>query len=253
MSEIFCKILQFIRQKEFEHALLLLKKLEKKSVLNWYHTYLIGFCYRQLGDHPESIIYYRKSLSILPRQPITINALGISYQKLGQFERAQRCYKKSIDLLNIRYLPKWSSYSITCRTLLAEAFNSLGVVQQLLAEKQNHNRILKRNSLKYHLNALEIECEILNFKLKRPRPAIGTSKGRPDFLSIWTLENRLMSEPSNLTIFLVNYAAQLFRMGDKYFARQLMIYIKSQIDESHPQWGLVGNLLADMCCRRPKG
>ena len=253
MSETFFEVLEFINQKDFRNALTLLKKLEKQSTLNWYHAYLTGFCYRQLCDFPESVIYYKKSLSILPRQPLTINAMGISYQKLGQLERAKQSYEQSIDLLNIRYFPKWSSYSITCLTLLGEAFNSLGVVQQLLAAKQNCNRGLMNKSLNSHLNALTIECEILSFKLKRAWPAIGTSGGQFDFLSIWNLEKRSMRKSSNLTIFLINYAAQLFRMGDKYFARQLMTHIKSQIDESHPQWNVVCALLADMCCRRHKG
>ena len=252
MSEIFFEVLEFIKQKDFRNALVLLKKIEKRSTLNWYHAYLTGFCFKQVGDYPESIIYYKKSLSILPRQPLTINAMGISYQKLGQLERAKQSYEQSIDLLNIRYFPRWSSYSITCLTLLGEAFNSLGVVQQLLAAKQYHNRSLMNKSLDAHLNALTIECEMLSFKLKSPSRAISTSRGQPDFLSIWNLENRVMSKSSNLTIFLINYAAQLFRMGDKSFARQLMVYIKSQINEYHPQWNVVCALLADMCCRRQK-
>ena len=168
MSKTFSKVISCIKNKNFETALSILKTMEKGSSLCWHQAYLIGFCLKQLGELPDSIIYYKKSLSILPRHPLTLNAIGISYQIMGNLSQARHHFEESIKLLKVPYCPEWSSYSIMCRTLLSEGLNSLGTVLHLLSEKKKDKTGLKQDALHSYLDAVRIESEILAFKTKEP-------------------------------------------------------------------------------------
>ena len=239
MSEAFCKVISCIKNKDFETALNILKNIEKTSSLSWHQAYLIGFCLKQLGDIPDSIIYYKKSLSILPNHPLTLNAMGISYQNMGNLSQARHHFEESIKLLKVPYFPKWSSYSLMCRTLLSEGLNSLGTVLHLLSEKQTDKPELKQDALRSYLEAVRIEGEVLAFKAKNQTRVKSKSSSVDELKYISVIEKEFIYKSPNLIIFQVNVAAQLYRNGHEQFAKDYIVRVKEQIDEFHPHWHLV--------------
>ena len=250
MSETLCKVISCIKNKDFETALNILKNIEKRSSLCWHQAYLIGFCLKQLGDIPESIVYYKKSLSILPNHPLTLNAMGISYQNMGKLSQARHHLEDSIKLLKVPYFPEWSSYSIMCRTLLSEALNNLGTVQHLLSEKQKDKPELKQDALRSYLDAVRIEGEVLAFKAKKQARVTSKSPKVDNLKHIGVIEKEFIYNSPNLIIFQVNAAAQLYRNGHEQFAKDYIVGIKEQIDQFHPQWNLVIELTRKMAVLR---
>ena len=246
MSETFCKVISCIKNKDFETALNILKNIEKRSSLYWHQAYLIGFCLKQLGDIPDSISYYKKSLCILPNHPLTLNAIGISYQNMGNLSQARHHFEESIKLLKVPYFPKWSSYSLMCRTLLSEALNSLGTVLHLLSEKQKDKSDLKQDALRSYLDAVRIEGEVLAFKGKNQARVRSKSPSLDNLKHISVIEKELIYNSPNLIIFQVNAAAQLYRNGHEQFAKDYIVGVKEQIDQFHPQWHLVIELTRKM-------
>ena len=246
MSGFYCEVLACIKDKDFENAFVILKNLEKKSPLTWHRAYLLGFCLKQLGDLPESIIYFKKSLAIMPRQPLTYNGMGISYQDMGNLRQAKCCFNESIKLLSIKYFPEWSSYSIMCKTLLSEALNSTGVVNQRLSKTEFNSRKLMLASLDNHLEALKIESEIIKFRTKNPKHLKNELFGENYLRFTGNIQKSLEYESPNFTIFRINVAAQMFRMGNKNPALKYVDEIKNDIDEWHPHWNLVVDLLRRM-------
>ena len=246
MSKTFSKVISCIKNKNFETALRILKTIEKGSSLCWHQAYLIGFCLKQLGELPDSIIYYKKSLSLLPRHPLTLNAIGISYQNMGNLSQARHHFEESIKLLKVPYCPEWSSYSIMCRTLLSEGLNSLGTVLHLLSEKQKDKTELKQDALHSYLDAVRIEGEVLAFKAKNRAQVRRKSPIVDNLKHISIIEKELIYNSSNFIIFQVNAAAQLYRNGHEQFAMDYIIEVKEQIDELHPHWDLVIDLTRKM-------
>ena len=267
MSNIFCNILECIKQKDYEKAHGILWSIEKESTLSWHRAYLTGFCLMKMGDIPESIIYYKKSLAIFPQQPITLNALGISYHKLGNLTKAYCCFEHSIKILDKPYFPEDSSYNLRNLILLSEALNSMGVLQQHVSQRENLlteafdsigvpyqsisqisqlDKNLMELSLINHMRALNIECDVLNLISHKKKEPLSTFGCQNDLQLINKIDKSCRYRSANLTIYLINVSAQMFRMNKKYLAIDYLTFSKNQIDVYHPQWFRLNNLLRDM-------
>lgn len=61
------------------------------------HYYLATY-YQERGKHREAIIEFEKTLAIDPDNPRVLNAMGVSYDFLKEFEKASRCYEAALQL-----------------------------------------------------------------------------------------------------------------------------------------------------------
>ena len=234
------KVFELIKQRQFDHALSFLLENERKSTLSWHQLYLIGFCFRQRGDIPESIIYYKKSLDISPEQSLTLNALGISYQKLKLFEEAELRFQQSIQILKNAETTS-VTYRFRLLLLLSDALNSLGVNQQLQSEYQGLCKHLATRSLNSHLEAvrvieqaitLKVNCELLRQNLPACR-----------FTSVKTkLEFAYWYDVTEASVFLVNTATQFLNLKKFKEAEQILHKALFYIDEEHACWVSANNL-----------
>jgi len=60
--------------------------------------FLLGQYMQQRGRHREAIEEFTKTIKIDPKYAKAYNAIGISHDNLGEFERATRCYEVALDL-----------------------------------------------------------------------------------------------------------------------------------------------------------
>ena len=60
--------------------------------------YLLGQYLQQRGRHREAIEEFTKTIKIDPQYAKAFNAMGISHDYLGEFDRATRCYEVALDL-----------------------------------------------------------------------------------------------------------------------------------------------------------
>ena len=60
--------------------------------------YLLGQYLQQRGEHREAIEEFTKTIKIDPMYAKAYNAMGISYDNLGEFDRATKCYEVALDL-----------------------------------------------------------------------------------------------------------------------------------------------------------
>ena len=234
------KVFELIKQKQFDHALSLLLEDERKSTLSWHRYYLIGFCFRQRGDIPESIIYYKKSLDISPAQPVTLNALGISYQKAKLFNEAELRFQKSIQILKNAETTS-VTYRFRLLLLLSDALNSLGINQQLQSEYQGLCKHLATKSLDSHLDAVRViehaitlkaNCQLLRQSLSASRFTSLRNKLEMDY---WY-------DLTEASVFLLNTARQFLNLKKLPEAKQTLNKALFQIDEKHACWVSANNL-----------
>ena len=238
------KVFELIKQRQFDHALSFLLENERKSTLSWHQHYLIGFCFRQRGDIPESIIYYKKSLDISPEQPLTLNALGISYQKLKLFKEAELRFQKSIQILKNAETTS-VAYRFRLLLLLSDALNSLGINQQLQSEYEGSCKHLATRSLDSHLEAvrvieraitLKVNCELL----RQNRSDLG-------FTSLKNkLEFKYRYDLTEASLFLLNTATQFLNLKKFKEAEQILRKALFHIDEKHACWVFANNLKIKM-------
>lgn len=79
---------------------------------------LIAFDMRQLGDDERSILGYRASISLFENNIFSWNNLGVSYQEIGEYEKAEASFKKITeispgDVPNYRKLANLYLYDLT--------------------------------------------------------------------------------------------------------------------------------------------
>lgn len=60
--------------------------------------YLLGQYLQQSGRHREAIEEYRKTVKIDPMYAKAYNSMGISYDNLGEFAMATKCYEVALEL-----------------------------------------------------------------------------------------------------------------------------------------------------------
>jgi tetratricopeptide (TPR) repeat protein len=67
-----------------------MKHTVKKQPLDYEY---LADCFLIEGNFNESIIYYQKARKLAPDNPILLNKLGVTYEKLGDVIAAERNYK----------------------------------------------------------------------------------------------------------------------------------------------------------------
>jgi tetratricopeptide (TPR) repeat protein len=87
---------------------LAIEEFQKVLAIDPYHVQslnAVGICYDHLGDYNKAIISYKKSLQINPNLDYAYNNLGYSYLLKGQYNSAINAFKRAIELdyQNSRY------------------------------------------------------------------------------------------------------------------------------------------------------
>ncbi len=60
--------------------------------------YNLGYAYQQQKELHLAINYYTAAISLKPDFSLAMNNLGISYQHIGDIKKANKCFKKAIDI-----------------------------------------------------------------------------------------------------------------------------------------------------------
>ena len=244
MSHDTKKVYLYIKRKEFKNAIDLLLQIERKGNYVWTYEYLKGFCFSQLKDFSSSIYYYKKTLDETSDKPFILNAMGNSYQKLKDYTESINCYDYAIELLDNEESNSLN-FSLYKKDLLSELFNNLGVaLQRNSCEKKT--KYLSWDSLVAHYNSIIVLEE--TFKI------IANKKGQTVFFNNREFfKNQkekiikgLRFKTENYTLFNINLASQLNRLGEIEKSKKCIIHCIKNINNSHKLWNLAKSTLLDI-------
>ena len=88
----------YLKNKEFEKALVALLLAKEKSPKNLGVINSLGTCYMATNKIPEAIEIYEKALEINPESPMTYFNIGSAYQILQKHELAIEYFRKALNL-----------------------------------------------------------------------------------------------------------------------------------------------------------
>ena len=92
------KGVQFFDQGQFEEALAVFKRMEKKLPNHHEVTLNMGLCYEHLNDIGMAESYFKKSAKAKPTNPDVFSTLGSLYVRTGQIEAALAAFGSAIKL-----------------------------------------------------------------------------------------------------------------------------------------------------------
>ncbi len=69
----------------------------KETVQNATYYYKIGLSYLNSDNNSQALYYLNKAYEINPNDPEILNALGIAYSKVGEYEKAKKMFLKAIE------------------------------------------------------------------------------------------------------------------------------------------------------------
>lgn len=129
---------------QFTEAITHFRQIIDQDPTDWNAKYLVGQCYRFLGDYPTAISYLEKALSLRDDESSVYHELGVAYQLNGDYSDSLDALAKGKDLdpeNEVFYI----SYAMT-RKAQGEYEKALGNYQS--AFKMLGNRITRfmRNS-----------------------------------------------------------------------------------------------------------
>ena len=110
--------------------------------------YLLARYYQERGKHWEAITEFEKTLAIDPDNFKVLNAMGVSYDFLKEFERASECYQAALKLnpesANIYYNNIGQSLLLQGKYVPAiEAFRKAAAYDEDFPDARVHNNLGK--------------------------------------------------------------------------------------------------------------
>ena len=244
MSNNTKKVYLYIKKKEFKNAIELLLQIESRGKYVWTYDYLKGFCYSQIKDFSSSIHYYEKALNETSDKPLILNAMGNAYQNLYNYTESINCYDYAIELLHNEESNSLN-YNLYKKDLLSELFNNLGVALNNYSSEKKI-KYLSWDSLVAHYNSIIVLEE--TFKI------IANKKGQTVFFNNREFfKNQkekiikgLRFKTENYTLFNINLASQLNRLGEIEKSKKCTIHCIKNINNSHKLWNLAKSTLLDI-------
>ena len=244
MSNNTKKVYLYIKKKEFKNAIELLLQIESRGKYVWTFDYLKGFCYSQIKDFSSSIYYYEKALNETSDKPLILNAMGNAYQNLYNYTESINCYDYAIELLDNEESNSLN-YNLYKKDLLSELFNNLGVALNNYSSEKKI-KYLSWDSLVAHYNSIIVLEE--TFKI------IANKKGQTVFFNNREFfKNQkekiikgLRFKTENYTLFNINLASQLNRLGEIEKSKKCIIHCIKNINNSHKLWYLAKSTLLDI-------
>ncbi len=97
IKEELLKADKLIKQKNFDEALIILEKLQKREPSNFLILAKIGLIYQLKNKFHKAIELYEKALSLSPENKDILINLGSIYSYLNKFHKAIECFKKDLS------------------------------------------------------------------------------------------------------------------------------------------------------------
>ena len=92
------EVVQLIREEAYPEALSILVKLIDADPDDWSNNYLMGQCYRSMGNIDEAVTYLDKAAIIKPEDSPTWMALGIAHQQDQNWKAAIGSLKMALEI-----------------------------------------------------------------------------------------------------------------------------------------------------------
>jgi len=135
-NELFIPIINYIKSKKFDEALVLLEKLsdQNPNIINSFK----GSIYLNKKDWENSLYYYQK-ISNEEKNFKILNNIGFCLFKLGRFTEASTKYKQSIDYNNT-FIPAYENLIISYK-LIGNYELSIKYILQALNLMPNNQKL----------------------------------------------------------------------------------------------------------------
>ena len=248
------KIYKQIIEGNFEPALREIRQIEKKETLDWNLMYWAGLCLYIKKDLGNACSYFEQSIRAGESKnqfvAIVYSALGIAQQEQGEFDKAIEALKKSIFLRTQNI----ESYDhVFGAEDLQGTHHSLATTYSLKADLERETeRETELNSLAldHFFQALKLE----GFDLEETVPKILSRISKsPDGQKLFEKGNvekivldKLRYESSRFILFMSNFAAQFFKVGEVEEAVKWIEEAISYIDKDHKHWISLNEALNQM-------
>ncbi len=170
--------------------------------------------------------------------------MGNAYQNLYNYTESINCYDYAIELLDNEEANSLN-YNLYKKDLLSELFNNLGVALNNYSSEKKI-KYLSWDSLVAHYNSIIVLEE--TFKI------IANKKGQTVFFNNREFfKNQkekiikgLRFKTENYTLFNINLASQLNRLGEIEKSKKCIIHCIKNINNSHKLWNLAKSTLLDI-------
>ena len=234
MTNLINKVFLNIKRKNYRRALDLLFELDLRYEISWTRNYLKGFCFRKIGDFLSSIYYYEEALVSSSDKPLVLNAMGTTYQDLNELCTAVSYFKNSAKLLKSEFQYS-SKYSFYRKELLSEVYNNLGVIMEIKSEEEclpNHSL----TSLIFHYDSLCTLEDAFKFHISNKIQRVMFNNER-DYNNQKHFElQRIRYKNRNFSLFHINLASQLYRLGEIEKSEKCLNFCIRQINFRHEFW-----------------
>ena len=238
------KIYEQIVSGNLDSALSKIRQIEKKETLDWNLMYWAGLCLYLNKDLDLARYYFEKSIKAGEAKnqfvATVYSALGIVQQEKGDLNKAIESLKKSILL---RKQPTPSHDHLIGEDDLQSTHHSLATTYSLQADKErDKERATELDSiaLDHFFQALKLEGYDLEETVPKILSRINQSSDGPKLFEMGNVEtivlNKLRYESSRFILFMSNFAAQFFKIGEVEEAIKWMETAIGYIDKDHEHW-----------------
>ncbi len=231
-----------------------IRQIEKKETLDWNLMYWAGLCFYLKKDLDLARYYFEKSIKAGESKnqfvATVYSALGIVQQEKGELNKAIELLKKSILLRK----QSTSSYDDSIgEEDLQSTYHSLATIYSLQADKERDKERaseLDSLALDHFFQALKLEGYDLEEKVPKILSKISQSPDGHKLFEKGNVEaivlNKLRYESTNFILFMSNFAAQFFKIGEIEEAIKWMETAISYIDKDHEHWISLNKQLKQM-------
>ena len=248
------KIYEKIVNGNLDSALSKIRQIEKKETLDWNLMYWAGLCLYLNKDLDLARYYLEKSIQAGESKnqfvATVYSALGIVQQEKGELKKAIESLKKSI-LLRKQQHPPYDH--LIGEEDLQSTHHSLATAYSLQADNErDKERATELDSLAldHFFQALKLEGYDLEEKVPKILNRIYQSSDGQKLFEKGNVEiivlNKLRYESSRFILFMSNFAAQFFKIGEVEEAIKWMETAIGYIDKDHEHWIFLNEELKQM-------
>ncbi len=248
------KIYEKIVKGHLDSALSKIKQIEKKEALDWNLMYWAGLCLYLKKDLEPACCYFEKSIKAgEPKNQCVAavySALGIAQQEKGELNKAIISLNKSIDLRKKLIDPNTQSIG---EEDLQSAHHSLATTYSLQADKEKDKEQaieLDSLALDHFFQALKLEGNDLEETAQKIVNRISRSPDGHKLFGKGNVEtivlNKLRYDSGRFILFMSNFAAQFFKIGEVNEAIKWMETAIGYIDKDHEHWLSLNQALKQM-------
>ena len=248
------KIYEQIVSGNLDSALSKIRQIEKKETLDWNLMYWAGLCLYLNKDLDLAHYYLEKSIKAGESKnqfvATVYSALGIVQQEKGELNEAIKSLKMSI-LLSKQQNPPYDH--LIGEEDLQSTHHSLATAYSLQADNErDKERATELDSLAldHFFQALKLEGYHLEETVPKILNRINQNSDGQKLFEKGNVEiivlNKLRYESSRFILFMSNFAAQFFKIGEAEEAIKWMETAIGYIDKDHEHWIFLNEELKQM-------